>query len=181
MNGDRSRYYAMPQPPTRWASISTRLRLVSPRTGSTCCAAPGGLPRPTRPTGPLISGSSVPAPRAQLGATSTDRKARRRAHPAGGAQRVWQAITKGAKAIGYFTHSWECDGYTQFCLSAEQKRSSCAPTHNLRAHRAHPSARYEESVTVNSSRTPASGLARAARRLRGNAVSPSTWSGARLR
>ncbi len=32
---------------------------------------------------------------------------------------VWQAIIHGAKAIGYFTHSWECPGYTQFCLSPE--------------------------------------------------------------
>ncbi|HNT74447.1 MAG TPA: fibronectin type III domain-containing protein [Anaerolineae bacterium] len=34
---------------------------------------------------------------------------------------VWQAIVHGAKAIGYFTHSWECPGYTQFCLSTEQE------------------------------------------------------------
>jgi len=34
---------------------------------------------------------------------------------------VWQAVVHGAKAIGYFTHSWECPGYTQFCLSAEQE------------------------------------------------------------
>jgi hypothetical protein len=34
---------------------------------------------------------------------------------------VWQAIVYGAKAIGYFTHSWECPDYTQFCLSAEQE------------------------------------------------------------
>ncbi|MBN2004523.1 MAG: fibronectin type III domain-containing protein [Anaerolineae bacterium] len=33
---------------------------------------------------------------------------------------VWQAIVHGAKAIGYFTHSWECPGYTQFCMSPEQ-------------------------------------------------------------
>ncbi len=33
---------------------------------------------------------------------------------------VWQAIVHGAKAIGYFTHSWECPGYTQFCLSDPQ-------------------------------------------------------------
>jgi hypothetical protein len=34
---------------------------------------------------------------------------------------VWQAVVHGAKAIGYFTHSWECPDYTQFCLSAEQE------------------------------------------------------------
>jgi len=34
---------------------------------------------------------------------------------------VWAAIVNGAKAIGYFTHSWECPAYTQFCLSAEQE------------------------------------------------------------
>ncbi len=34
---------------------------------------------------------------------------------------VWQAIVHGAKAIGYFTHSWECPGYTQFCLSTAQE------------------------------------------------------------
>jgi hypothetical protein len=34
---------------------------------------------------------------------------------------VWAAIVGGAKAIGYFTHSWECPGYTQFCLSTEQE------------------------------------------------------------
>jgi hypothetical protein len=34
---------------------------------------------------------------------------------------VWQAIVHGAKAIGYFTHSWSCPGYTQFCLSTEQE------------------------------------------------------------
>jgi hypothetical protein len=34
---------------------------------------------------------------------------------------VWQAIIHGAKAIGYFTHSWECPGYTQWCLSAAQE------------------------------------------------------------
>ncbi|MBN2037631.1 MAG: hypothetical protein JW768_12895 [Chitinispirillaceae bacterium] len=32
---------------------------------------------------------------------------------------VWLAIVKGANAIGYFTHSWECPGstYTQLCLN----------------------------------------------------------------
>ncbi len=34
---------------------------------------------------------------------------------------VWQAIVAGATAIGYFTHSWECPGYTQFCLTGEQE------------------------------------------------------------
>lgn len=34
---------------------------------------------------------------------------------------VWQAIVHGAKAIGYFTHSWECPDYNQFCLSPEQE------------------------------------------------------------
>jgi len=34
---------------------------------------------------------------------------------------VWQSIVHGAKAVGYFTHSWECPDYTQICLSAEQE------------------------------------------------------------
>jgi hypothetical protein len=34
---------------------------------------------------------------------------------------VWQALAHGARAIGYFTHSWECPGYTQFCLSDAQQ------------------------------------------------------------
>jgi hypothetical protein len=34
---------------------------------------------------------------------------------------VWQAVARGATAIGYFTHSWECPGYSQFCLSAAQE------------------------------------------------------------
>ncbi|MFW5813749.1 MAG: hypothetical protein ACOCXC_05400 [Fibrobacterota bacterium] len=33
---------------------------------------------------------------------------------------VWLSIIHGAKAIGYFTHSWECPGYTQWCVSPEQ-------------------------------------------------------------
>jgi|WetSurMetagenome_2_1015567.scaffolds.fasta_scaffold00226_4 hypothetical protein len=33
---------------------------------------------------------------------------------------VWLAIVKGANAIGYFTHSWECPGYSQCCLSDAQ-------------------------------------------------------------
>jgi hypothetical protein len=33
---------------------------------------------------------------------------------------VWLAIVKGANGIGYFTHSWECPGYTQCCLSDVQ-------------------------------------------------------------
>ena len=33
---------------------------------------------------------------------------------------VWLAIAKGANAIGYFTHSWKCPGYSQFCLSDPQ-------------------------------------------------------------
>jgi|GEM_PF-6036679 len=41
--------------------------------------------------------------------------------PAEVRNQVWQAIAHGAKAIGYFTHSWECDAYTQFCLSAAQE------------------------------------------------------------
>lgn len=34
---------------------------------------------------------------------------------------VWQALVHGATAIGYFTHSWECPGYSQFCLSTAQE------------------------------------------------------------
>ncbi|NMC68822.1 MAG: hypothetical protein GYA57_02000 [Myxococcales bacterium] len=34
---------------------------------------------------------------------------------------VWQALVGGATAIGYFTHSWECPGYSQFCLSPAQE------------------------------------------------------------
>jgi hypothetical protein len=34
---------------------------------------------------------------------------------------VWQAIVHGAKAVGYFTHSWECPDYTQICLSTQQE------------------------------------------------------------
>jgi hypothetical protein len=30
---------------------------------------------------------------------------------------VWQAIARGAMAIGYFTHSWECPNYAQLCLN----------------------------------------------------------------
>jgi hypothetical protein len=33
---------------------------------------------------------------------------------------VWLAIIKGANAIGYFTHSWKCPGYSQCCLSDSQ-------------------------------------------------------------
>ena len=33
---------------------------------------------------------------------------------------VWLAIIHGAKGIGYFTHSWECPDYTQWCVSDEQ-------------------------------------------------------------
>jgi len=33
---------------------------------------------------------------------------------------AWLAIIHGANAIGYFTHSWECPGYSQFCASAAQ-------------------------------------------------------------
>jgi len=33
---------------------------------------------------------------------------------------IWHAIVKGANAIGYFTHSWECPGYTQWCVSTSQ-------------------------------------------------------------
>lgn len=33
---------------------------------------------------------------------------------------VWLAIINGAKAIGYFTHSWECPDYKQWCVSTEQ-------------------------------------------------------------
>jgi hypothetical protein len=32
---------------------------------------------------------------------------------------VWQAIIHGAKAIAYFTHSWQCPGYTQWCVTPE--------------------------------------------------------------
>jgi hypothetical protein len=35
---------------------------------------------------------------------------------------VWQALVQGATAIGYFTHSWECPGYAQFCLGATQEQ-----------------------------------------------------------
>jgi hypothetical protein len=41
---------------------------------------------------------------------------------------VWQAIVHGAKAIGYFTHSWECPDYSQWCVTpqieAEIKRTN---------------------------------------------------------
>ncbi len=30
---------------------------------------------------------------------------------------VWLAIATGANAIGYFTHSWKCPGYSQCCLN----------------------------------------------------------------
>jgi hypothetical protein len=33
---------------------------------------------------------------------------------------VWLAIIKGANAIGYFTHSWKCPGYSQCCVSDSQ-------------------------------------------------------------
>ncbi len=33
---------------------------------------------------------------------------------------VWLAIINGAKGIGYFTHSWECPDYRQWCVSPEQ-------------------------------------------------------------
>lgn len=35
---------------------------------------------------------------------------------------IWLAIIHGAKAIGYFSHSWECPGYSQWCVSKEQKQ-----------------------------------------------------------
>ena len=35
---------------------------------------------------------------------------------------VWLAIIHGAKAIGYFSHSWECPGYSQWCVSDEMKQ-----------------------------------------------------------
>ena len=33
---------------------------------------------------------------------------------------TWLAIIHGANAIGYFTHSWKCPGYSQFCISDTQ-------------------------------------------------------------
>jgi hypothetical protein len=33
---------------------------------------------------------------------------------------VWLAIVNGANAIGYFTHSWKCPGYSQCCISDSQ-------------------------------------------------------------
>lgn len=36
------------------------------------------------------------------------------------ADQVWLAIVNGANAIGYFTHSWECPGYSQCCVSDSQ-------------------------------------------------------------
>jgi hypothetical protein len=36
------------------------------------------------------------------------------------ADQVWLAIINGANAIGYFTHSWECPGYSQCCVSDSQ-------------------------------------------------------------
>jgi len=65
---------------------------------------------------------------------------------------VWQAIAHGATAIGYFTHSWECPGYTQFCLTAEQEAELIRTNGQLTALAAPIlSPRYAEVVTVTTS------------------------------
>jgi len=67
---------------------------------------------------------------------------------------VWQAIVHGAKAIGYFTHSWECPDYTQFCLSTEQEAGLERTNAQLTALTVPIlSAPYEETVTVEPSST----------------------------
>lgn len=67
---------------------------------------------------------------------------------------VWQAIVHGAKAIGYFTHSWECPDYTQFCLSAEQEAELERTNAQLTALTVPIlSAPYEKTVTVAPSST----------------------------
>jgi hypothetical protein len=67
---------------------------------------------------------------------------------------VWQAIVHGAKAIGYFTHSWECPAYTQFCLSTEQEAELERTNAELTALTIPIlSAPYEQTVTVTSSST----------------------------
>jgi MYXO-CTERM domain-containing protein len=65
---------------------------------------------------------------------------------------VWQAIANGATAVGYFTHSWECPGYTQFCLTAEQEAELIRTNGQLTALSAQIlSPRYGEQVTVTAS------------------------------
>jgi hypothetical protein len=64
---------------------------------------------------------------------------------------VWQAIAHGAKAIGYFTHSWECDDYTQYCLSAAQETELTRTNAQITALTVPIlSAPYERAVTVTS-------------------------------
>lgn len=70
--------------------------------------------------------------------------------PAEVRNQVWQAIAHGAKAIGYFTHSWECPDYTQFCLSAEQEAELVRTNAALTALTVPIlSAPYEQTVTVS--------------------------------
>ena len=65
---------------------------------------------------------------------------------------VWQAIAHGATAIGYFTHSWECPGYTQFCLTAEQESELIRTNGQLTALTEQIlSPPYTEQVTVTTS------------------------------
>ncbi len=65
---------------------------------------------------------------------------------------VWQAIAHGATSIGYFTHSWECPGYTQFCLTTEQETELTRTNGQLTALTAQIlSPRYNEQVTVMTS------------------------------
>jgi len=67
---------------------------------------------------------------------------------------VWQAIAHGATAIGYFTHSWECPDYTQFCLSPAQETELTRTNGQLTALTVPIlSPRYEQTVTVTPATT----------------------------
>lgn len=35
---------------------------------------------------------------------------------------IWLSIIHGAKGIGYFSYSWECPGFSQWCVSEEMKQ-----------------------------------------------------------
>ena len=152
MNGDRSRYYAYAQatdavgfdlyPVYGWCRPDWLYRVGAAQEGLAATYAPD------RSTYQWIECSRTSGQWCDI----DDRKPDDGPTPQEVRNEVWQAITKGAKAIGYFTHSWECDGYTQFCLSAEQEAELVRTNAQLSALTVPIlSARYEESVTVNSS------------------------------
>jgi hypothetical protein len=121
MSGDRSRYYAYPNatdvlgfdiyPVYGWCRPDWLYQVGAAQAELALTYAP------SRATYQWIEAVKTSSQWCQLPARGTDDGP----YPEEIRNEVFQALIHGATAIGYFTHSWECPGYTQLCLSAAQE------------------------------------------------------------